>query len=331
MPVPGDGRYEWKGFLTAEELPSLADPEQGWIATANQMDLPADYPYAERKVGFEWSNNARMTRISEVLSAKPKLTVADSMALQTDVVDVTARPLLAMTARIQTKDRDAQAALELLRSWDRRTDVDSAGAALFETWTAKHLGRATVARAAPEAARPLIGDGDLAAVIAVLEAPDQALGADPAAARDAILMDSLKAAFAEVRQRLGPDVSKWSWGRLHQAEFAHALAPLAAPADRARLTAGPTPMPGTALTPLAATWRASDFRVVAGASFRMVLDVGSWDDSKAINTPGQSGNPASPHFRDLFPKWAAGEYVPLLYSRGAVEGATETVLKLTPP
>lgn len=330
MPVPGDGRYEWNGFLKADELPSLADPEQGWIATANQMDLPPDYPYAERKVGFEWSNNARFTRIQEVLASNFDLSVADSMALQTDVVDVTARPLLALTARLIGQDADTRAALEMLRKWDRRTDVDSAGAALFETWTAKHLGRTTVNRAAPEAARGLIGNGDLAAVISYLQAPDEALGADPAAARDAILLDSLKSAFAEVKQRLGPDTSKWSWGRLHQAEFVHALAPLTDPQTRARLTAGPTPMPGTALTPLAATWRPNDYRVVAGASFRMVLDVGSWDDSKAINTPGQSGNPSSPHFKDLFPLWATGQYAPLLYTRKAVEAATETVLKLTP-
>lgn len=81
---------------------------------------------------------------------------------------------------------------------------------------------------------------------------------------------------------------------------------------------------------MAATWRPDDFRVIAGASFRMVLDVGAWDNSVAINTPGQSGNPESPHYRDLFPKWVKGEYVPLAYSRKAVEAATETVISLTP-
>ena len=89
-------------------------------------------------------------------------------------------------------------------------------------------------------------------------------------------------------------------------------------------------MSGTALSPLAATWRPSDFKVISGASFRMVLDVGGWDNSMAINTPGQSGDPASPHFRDLFPKWAAGEYIPLIYSKSAVKDATETIFRLSP-
>ena len=99
----------------------------------------------------------------------------------------------------------------------------------------------------------------------------------------------------------------------------------AVPLDQASRSA-----PGTSLSPLAASWRPNDFRVQAGASFRMVLDVGAWDNSKVINTPGQAGSPEDPHFRDLFPLWAKGEYVPLSYTRPAVEAVTETVLKLTP-
>ena len=70
-------------------------------------------------------------------------------------------------------------------------------------------------------------------------------------------------------------------------------------------------------------YRGSDFRVMSGVSWRMVLDVGNWDASWTINAPGQSGDPASPHYRDLFPLWAEDRYVPMLYSRAAVEAATE--------
>ena len=89
-------------------------------------------------------------------------------------------------------------------------------------------------------------------------------------------------------------------------------------------------MGGSAFSPRAASYRASDFRVTAGASFRMVLDVGNWDQSVTINTPGQSGNPFSAHYRDLAPLWAAGDYVPLAYSREAVERAARAVIKLVP-
>ena len=140
----------------------------------------------------------------------------------------------------------------------------------------------------------------------------------------------LEMTTAEVAGKLGPDPKAWSWGALHQARFDHALTPRLPAAEREAWSSGAAPMPGTSLSPLAATWRPNDYRVVAGASFRMVLDVGAWDNSRVINTPGQSGQPGSPHFRDLFPLWAKGQYVPLSYSRKAVEDVTETVLKLTP-
>ena len=327
MPVPGDGRYEWKGFLTPDQLPSEADPKRGWFASANQMNLPADYPVAERKVGFEWSNPARFLRVDEVLAAKPKLTVADAMALQTDPYDITSRRLIAVLAPLKTDDPKLARALALLRGWDHRTSEDSPGAALFEVWTGKHLGRAVVAATAPKEVQGVIGNGDLAAVMELLEHPDATLPAD---ARDAVLKASLIAAYDEVSARLGPDPKTWAWGKLHHARLEHALTPLADVATRPLLAAGPTPMGGTSLSPMAATWRPDDFRVVAGASFRMVLDVGAWDNSMTINTPGQSGNPESPHYRDLFPKWVKGQYVPLVYSRKAVEAATETVITLTP-
>jgi penicillin amidase len=80
---------------------------------------------------------------------------------------------------------------------------------------------------------------------------------------------------------------------------------------------------------MAATPRA-DFRLNAGASVRMVLDVGAWDNSVIINTPGQSGNAASAHYRDLFPLWAAGQHIPFRWSRDAVDAAAERVINVVP-
>lgn len=326
-PVPGDGRYEWKGMIAPADLPSEANPDRGWIATANQMNLPDGYPYDERRIGFEWTNGSRKARISEVLAAKGKSTLEDSQALQTDPTDVQSRRLATLLKGVRTKDKKLQAAIALLRRWDGRSTTDSAAAALYQVWITNHLGAAVVARAVPERAQRMVGQGDLAAVILQLETPDEAF---TRAARDQAMLESLGAAYDEVVRRLGADPKGWSWGALHQARFDHALTPLAPAAEKDALSSGTAPMAGGAYTPLAASFRPNDYRVVAGASFRMVVDVGAWDNSRFINTPGQSGGPESPHFRDLFPLWAKGEYVPLVFSRPAVEAATESVLKLTP-
>ena len=73
-----------------------------------------------------------------------------------------------------------------------------------------------------------------------------------------------------------------------------------------------------------------DFRQTGGSSFRIVVDVGSWDDSLFMNSPGQSGDPRSPHYADLFEAWAADEAFPLLYSREKVEEAAEQRIVLEP-
>jgi penicillin amidase len=69
---------------------------------------------------------------------------------------------------------------------------------------------------------------------------------------------------------------------------------------------------------------------MTGPSARLVVDVGNWDNSRAVNHPGQSGDPDNAHYRDLAPMWRAGEYFPLLYSREAVEGAAEKRILLAP-
>ncbi len=73
-----------------------------------------------------------------------------------------------------------------------------------------------------------------------------------------------------------------------------------------------------------------NFNVRAGASFRMVLDVGNWDAARMTNTPGQSGDWRSPHYQDLLKPWADEESHPLLYSNSAIEEHTKQRFELVP-
>ena len=218
----------------------------------------------------------------------------------------------------------------MLKAWNHEEGADSVAAAIYEVWATQYLGKTTVAKVAPQAARKLIDHGQLQAVIEYLEHPDGALGADPAAARDAILLESVQGALAELTRRLGPDMTSWAWGRLHRASFEPAVAVLADPELRAQMSVGPLQTPGSSSTPRAQAYKADDFSVIAGASVRMVMDVGDWDDSVVMNTPGQSDDPMSAHYRDLFPMWAQGSYVPLRFSRAAVERDAEDLIHLSP-
>ncbi|WP_245944881.1 penicillin acylase family protein [Pelagibacterium lacus] len=331
MPVPGDGTYEWD-FLDRQELPASYNPEKGWFATANEMNLPDDFDYERWRIGFEWSDPSRYQRIEEVLTENDSVTLADAMALQNDDVSMLGRRLVQLVADIELvdgADSTAQAALALLQDWDGAVEVDSAPAVVSELMLRGHLGRATVQRAAPAEAVSLIGNGSISSVLALLENPDERLGDDPEAARGEILQEAFSAAVEEAMSLLGGAPEDWQWGALHKGYFKSNMVPLLHERMVDQYNVGPISMGGASSTPRAASYNAN-FEVTSGASFRMVLDVGNWDASRAINAPGQSGDPLSPHYRDLAPLWAAGEYIPLVYSREAVEANAARVLELSP-
>lgn len=144
-----------------------------------------------------------------------------------------------------------------------------------------------------------------------------------------MLSESLKLAISQTKEKLGPDPKKWQWGNLHKAVFTHPLSPILDKADKERFNVGEWPLAGSAYTPLAASYN-DNFQLQSGASYRMILDVGNWDASQVTNTPGQSGNVNSKHYRDLAPIWAAGQYFPLVYSKEAVQANTETTITLVP-
>jgi penicillin amidase len=330
MPVPGDGRYEWKGFLDGAKLPYVLNPKKGWYASANEMNLPAGFPYKEHKLGFEWPDDARARRIAQVLSATPKASIADMQRLQNDVVSLNARRLVALLKPLASTDRKTQSALRMLCAWDGKESADSGAAALYEVWWSRHLGSAFKAAVLEPAAAGAMDAPHASVLIASLEKPRQRFGADATARRNAVLLRSLAAAWAEMETLQGPDPANWQWGKLHFSYFAHPMAPILDQAGRAQVNVGPLPRGGGAYTVNVSSYYPDNFWQAHGPSFRVVLDVGHWDNSRAINTPGQSGNPSSSHYRDLAASWSEGKYFPLLYSRQAVEKAARQVIELAP-
>jgi penicillin amidase len=330
LPMAGDGRHEWNGFIPAGELPVRFNPKERFVATANQMNLPADWPHAQLPVGHEWSERSRATRIHEVLEAMSRDSIASSCALQTDVTSMPARRLTRLLAPLGEREGDTRLALSLLKGWNCALDADSAAAALFEVWWMRHLRPRLLAKLARDSAlAKLLASGDIDGMLDTLEKPDARFGAEPRRERDALLADTLAKAAAECRERLGADPARWRWGALHHGFFEHALSNLAAPAAP-RMDVGPLPKGGSGSTPMHTGYRPSDFRITHGASVRLVMDVGEWDNSVCINAPGQSGDPRSPHYGDLAPGWAKGEYVPMLYSAARVEPEITQRIKLVP-
>ncbi|MBB2913821.1 penicillin amidase [Streptosporangium becharense] len=318
LPVPGDGRYEWDGFHDGAGLPRSYNPASGIVASANEFNMPEDHPL---KVGFDsWASPYRHERIVEALTSRPRTSPADSAALQSDKVSIPARRLVRLLAGIEATEPSAARALDLLRTYDGVTAADSPRAALFETWFTGHLQPAFAREVLPgEVARQILVHDPLL-LLSAMEDPQRWFGAGGAAVRDRIVRTSLAAAYDELSARLGPDPAGWRWGDVQQVTFAH-------PTGQ---DVGPFPRGGSWHTVEASNYLPGGYVPLSGPTFKMVLDVGDWDRSIAVNAPGQSGDPRSPHYRDLAPRWQRGEYFPLFYSRAAVERAAGARFLLIP-
>jgi penicillin amidase len=330
LPVPGDGRYEWQGRWPLKDLPRSLNPARGYLTSSNELNLPADYPYATVKPGFEWEPAWRHRRIEGALAALQSVTIDDSLRLQNDRASLPAQRILALLPGLAPHDTDARAALGVLRGWDGALDAGSAAAALYEVWLAHHAGRAVKQLVLPPPAAASFDAVDIDVIVDVFERPNFWLKQAARARRDAALADSLAAAYRETAERLGPDPGAWRWGRLHFTLSEHPFSAALDAATRAAWNVGPLPSGGDSYTVSMAWVQERDFRSLGGPSVRVVIDVGDWDRSWAMNFPGQSGDPRDPHYRDLAGPWLRGEYFPLLFSRAAVERATERTLHLLP-
>ncbi|MHA6668518.1 penicillin acylase family protein [Homoserinimonas sp. A447] len=342
LPVPGDGRYEWAGFYDVDQLPGDFNPATGWLSTANEMNLPEDYP-RERHISYDWYAPYRKHRIDEVLERTTTASVGDMVALQNDHLSIPARRILNVVRELPIKNPGDIDGLDLLLNWNNVLGADSPAAALFEVWYRRHLRPALLARAVSE----ITGDTDTVDVLRriannedlladaridldLMETPGGRLGPDAAGFLAATVEVTLPAAVADVEDLLGTDRNGWAWGRLHVTRASHPLKAIMQGIDKGKLTAGPLPRGGSGDT-VGNTAYGPNFVQSAGSTFRIVIDVGNWDASLAMNAPGQSGNMQSPHYTDLFEVWARGEAFPLLYARESIEAAAEHIIKLTPP
>lgn len=328
LPVPGDGRYEWDGFLPIAELPHEVNPARGFIATANHYLFPNDYPH-KAALHFTWADPYRASRITEILGSGRLFSVAETANAQNDDLSLPARALVPLLRDVAMPSGPAARARDRLAAWDYVLDKQSVAAGIYAMWLRRLLAN-TRQRLVPDALRELGGGfASTKRVIDWLHAPDGRFGERPTEARDSLLAQSLDEAVAELTRRFGADPQAWAYGQpaYHHALIRHPLSAVVNADTRARLSVGPLPRGGDGTT-VSATGNADN--QTSGGSFKIIADTEDWDNSVGINTPGQSGNPDDPHYRDLFDLWARGKYFTLAYSRAKVESVKESLVTLTP-
>ncbi|GAB4006915.1 penicillin acylase family protein [Spirosoma migulaei] len=319
VPVPGDGRFEWSGYLPIQQLPNKLNPPEGYVATANNNLTPVDFSH-RNAVGWTWASPSRAHRIEEVLSDGKRKNLVDFMALQADYLAIPARTLVPLLQNLSSPTNQTAKALAYLHRWDYKLDPNSIAAAIYVAWE-EQLKQAVYWQKVPKNAQPYLKSLPSKRVLDALLVPT--------ASRDSLLLSCLDHAVAELTNRLGNDMDKWQYGQSKNKHITltHPLSNLVDKAMRKKINLGPLPRGGYAETVNATS---ANLNQTHGASFRILVDTEDWDKTLGINNPGQSGNPDSPHYGDLFPIWAENKYFPVFFSKEKVKSVAEETTVLRP-
>lgn len=352
LPVPGwTDEFEWQGYVPYEKLPSVFNPRQGYIATANQAVVsPEYYDWLAQELGAgrnyvfsqDWDYGYRAQRIVEMLEANAPHTIESYERIQGDNKLISATEIIPYLAALEFDDELTEAR-DWLLEWDYQFDMESPQAALYAQFWARlleNLFNDQLDDEKLEAEDKAYGsDRDMWATALLLQDPDNAwwdnaTTDDVIETRDDILLQSFQEGYNNTVAALGKDREKWKWGDLHKATFvSNPLGVSGVGFVERRVNRGPYAVGGSMATVNNTAWGVGsdeDFEVLWLPSMRMIVDLADFTRSATIHTTGQSGHPYSSHYGDMIDLWRNIEYHPMLWTRQQVEDAAVSRLVLNP-
>lgn len=336
VPAPGwKAAYDWTGFIPFDALPQVNDPPSGYVATANNRIVGADYPYV---ISYEWETDERVRRIDSLIEQSHAHTVTSFASMQMDQVSLFARevlPLLLRDVGNMPKHPKAKEALALLGAWDGSMSAERAEPLIFMVWL-RELTRALIKDELGETLFPRYW-GPRKALIRKLVTgdtevtrwcDDKATPETETCAR--IMSENFDQTLRNLTSEQGPWISRWRWGKVHEALFSHRLSALpfiGSALDRHVPSGG-----GMDTIDRGQMYFASPrpFANVHAAGYRAIYDLNNPEASVFVISTGQSGNPLSPHYDDLIEAWASGTYLPMTTHRAAIEKDGANILRLVP-
>ena len=331
-PVPGwNGKHEWTGYLPFDELPSVLNPEDGMVVTANNRVGGDQYG---NLLGADTAAGYRSERIRDLLtSAEGALDVGDMARIQNDTYNANARRLVPMLLDIELSEAFHRGGQDTLRGWDLHQQASSSAAAYFSvTW--RNLLELTFHDELPREVWPDGGERWFNVVDRLLDDEDDPWWDDVTTpgvteTRDDVLAEAMRLATEELTRRQARDPDEWSWGRLHRLDLVNpTLGESGVGLVEGIFNRGPWELGGGSGIVDATGWDAAEgYEVTAVPSMRMVVDLSDLDRSRWIQLTGASGHAYHRNYTDQTELWARGETLPWAFSRDAVrDRATQTLV-----
>lgn len=308
-----DKQYDWTGYIPFDQLPSSNNPEQGWIATANQRIIASNDP---NPLTADWELPARYERIKELIQAKPTHDLNSTMAMQGDVLSLGATPLLELFKSSQPTHPLGKQALEITKDFKGSMQLDSASALIFNAW-ADQLTRNLFSRLGKIFTDSYGARNFREPLIRLTQNPDSPWCDDPKTTQIENCLDSSNNAFDKaltyLSKEYGNDPTKWKWGNAHIAVSEHRpLSKVAILGDLFNITAQ---VPGDGFTINIGRLELGEtntrYQTMQAPSMRTIYDLSDLEKSLFIYQSGQSGWVQSKLYRNMNPLWAKNEYLPL--------------------
>ena len=271
-------------------------------------------------------------RIREMIESREKHTPDDMGRMHMDVVAVQARAFIRDVLASENverwlEDSIIRKAWKMLVEWDGTCATDSVASSIWHMFFAVFMERRLKEHLGDDlywAYMELINQPVIPLENIAREGRSWWFGRPDGHAME--LSQTLEEAVDRLRERFGPDMATWTWGRMHTLVMKHPLGllPVLAPF----FNIGPFETPGDSTTVNNGQFfHAHPWTHEAGPSYRQICDLSDWDASRFINYTGQSGNPRSIHYRDLTRTWLRGDYIPMRFSKVSSMVNDELVFK----
>jgi penicillin amidase len=304
-----------------------ANPENRFLNTSNENLVNEEYPH-RNAISWNWDDPYRGNRVREELKSGRIFNLQDMAELQHDVLSIPARTVVPLLNNLVHPDEEVNRAREKLLKWDFIMEPGSVAAGIYMEWEREF--RERVSRLfIPDEVYEWIGWLQIKPAIDRLLSPDGKFGNDPLSGRNRLLLESLEAAVSNLSKRFGADMDQWQYGRpgYKHVHLRHPMSDAVNGELRELIEVGPAPRGGYRYT---VNNTAYEDNQTHGGTFRIIVDTGNFDRTLATTAPGQSGDPETPYYDNLFQEWADGRYFPLFYSRDKIETVTRETFHLKP-
>tara|TARA_X000000950_G_C13902506_1_gene655427 strand:- start:913 stop:3276 length:2364 start_codon:yes stop_codon:yes gene_type:complete len=317
VPVMGDGRYEWVDYLPIIEKPNIFNPKEDFFATANQNVTPISYD-KWNAIGFSWSDPYRGDRVDEILSSKKKLSMQDMIDLQVDYFSYPSVYLIDLLNEVIDNENNFLSQyiryIDLLNDWDNKLLKNSVEAMIYVSWE-RTIIKLFHEEFVPEEVNELLS-------VQLYTIIDQ-ISKMEVNQKKSFLIETFIVSINNLKNKFGENIENWTYGQneYKHIKVKHPLEDIVNDSIYKILSFKSYPRGGNGYTPNSTS---SNLSQSSGASFRVIIDTKDWDNSLATNSPGQSGNPTSPFYRNLYEDWANDKYFNLFYSKEKIKSNLHT-------